>query len=99
MTVPIPAPAQDAVERLDRLTASLAQVGRAVLPIEEVRLAFDSWGFERAAPIDPNASPDATFHVHPAYTHLQMNVVGTGLAHPALIDKAIGLIRSLRVHL
>ena len=93
-------PKPDAGERLTQLANSLEQhPGEAVLQIEDLRLALDSWDFVRGAPMEVNPSPDTTFHVLPDHSHLQLNVVGKGLAHPELVRKVIGRIQERRVHL
>jgi hypothetical protein len=87
----------DALDRLTALVNTLENVpGRAVVPVEELRLAIDAWGFLRG---DPLAGGRATFHIHERYPHLQTDVYGDTAArsHPSQVAKVVGLIQSLRV--
>ena len=100
MTGTTPVVAPDAMRRLEDLQAALRNYpDRAIIPLEHLRDALDAWGFVRGKPLDPDHPQSATFHIIPAYTHLQTGIVGTGFAHPYKVEEIVGLIQSLRVHL
>ena len=97
MTSPPPTIWPDAKSRLDGLELTFNNFpDRAIIPVEELRFALDAWGFDQSE-LDEQRPGSATFHIVPAYSHLQTSIVGTGFAHPEKVKEVIGLIRSLRI--
>ena len=103
MTHPRIIPAADSVERLEALQQSLtSHPDTATVLLATLREALEAWGFVRRVLRDPDLDATAltlaTFHIVPAYPHLQKGVVGTGFADPSEVSEVIGLIQSARVH-
>jgi hypothetical protein len=98
-------PRDDALPRLQALEQSVQLYpDRATVLLDYLRESLEAWGFVRVSLLDEEDAAsttlqgEATFHIVPAYPHLQRGLVGTGYADPSEVRVVIGLIQSARVH-